>query len=63
MISTLDIWRTILAFVLTASGAYMVFVYKGLKRTGSEFKEEVGIFSIASLIGGFTFFLEVLAGL
>ena len=63
MIETIDVWRTILAFALTMSGGYMVFVYNGLKNNNSDFTKPVGIFSIASLIGGFTFFLEVLAKL
>jgi hypothetical protein len=60
MTEAIDVWRTLLAFMLTVCGTYMIFIYKGLKHANSEFTEEVGIFSVASLLGGLTFFLEVL---
>jgi len=61
LIDALDVWRTLLAFLLTISGTYMIFIYRGLKRTSNQFTEEIGLFSIASLLAGLTFFLEVLA--
>jgi hypothetical protein len=61
MIEFVDLWFTLLAFILSFGAGYMFFTYRGLRANRQGESLNYLFFTGITGAGGLTFFLSVLA--